>query len=577
MLLHQIRCSTIQQPTLRLGLLKRNSAKSCTLASTICSMRFTPILSTHAIIAIAFYSTSAVSALATPSSRLSMPPLTPPSGSSLISQDIPLANNALSFFDSSPDPFHAVQSSIEKLEEAGFQPLSNDEDIQLGGKYYFTKNKSSLIAFSVPKHFDPKNIGSTGGGFKVIGAHTDSPNLKIKPYSKKKLTQGYVQLAVECYGGGLWHTWFDRDLGLSGRVLVRNEDNGTIEQKLMKVDRPLLQIPNLAIHLQTAKEREAFEYNKEDHLIPMLSLEVKKALGGLNGKESNDDDEDGEDEEDTTKDVWVENQESLLMQLIASELSVPISSIVDFELNLFDVQKANLGGIYSEFIHSARLDNLASCFMAVQALVDYVTEDDGASLENDEDISLIALFDHEEVGSSSATGAGSPIMGEAVKRVCNALCKSGNGDEQRNVLEAYQHSISKSFVLSVDQAHAIHANYASKHEKNHAPRMNGGMVIKRNANQRYATTGITGFIVREIAKKAGLKPVQEFVVRNDCGCGSTIGPIISSNTGMRAIDLGCPQLAMHSIRETMGTSDGKNIFKFIYLQYDHSHFSSLLL
>ena len=339
---------------------------------------------------------------------------------------------------------------------------------------------------------------------------------------------------------------------MSGRVLIRNE-NGTIEQKLVKIDRPLLRIPTLAIHLQTATEREAFKINKEDHLVPILSLEVKKALGGKSSSSNNDDEKENDDDETLEDNGWVEHQESLLLKLIASELSVPTSSIADFELNLFDVQKATLGGVYSEFIHSARLDNLASCFIAVQALTEYVTDDNGAALEDDEDVSLIALFDHEEVGSTSATGAGAPLIGEAVKKICNSFCKSAD----ENIIDSYQHSISKSFVLSVDQAHAIHANYASKHEKNHAPRMNGGMVIKRNANQRYATNCITGFIVKEVARKAGLQPVQEFVVRNDCGCGSTIGPIISSNTGIRAIDMGCPQLSMHSIRETMGTNDSE--------------------
>lgn len=216
---------------------------------------------------------------------------------------------------------------------------------------------------------------------------------------------------------------------------------------------------------------------------------------------------------------------------------------MDFELNLFDVQKAALGGARSEFIHSARLDNLASCFMAVQALVEH-------SPEGDSDISLVALFDHEEVGSSSAVGAGSPIIGQSVERIAAAL---NNGDGNPDL---YQMTLQKSFCLSVDQAHAIHPNYASKHEKNHAPQMNQGMVIKRNSNQRYATNGITGFLMRQVARKAGLgQELQEFVVRNDCACGSTIGPIISSQTGIRAIDMGCPQWSMHSIRETMGAAD----------------------
>ena len=215
------------------------------------------------------------------------------------------------------------------------------------------------------------------------------------------------------------------------------------------------------------------------------------------------------------EDGWTEYQEPILLQMLAAELDVDSSNIIDFELNLFDVQKASLGGVYSEFVHSARLDNLASCFMMVEGLVEYSSKE--GALESDEDISLVALFDHEEIGSESATGAGSPIMGEAVKRICSAFEEK---DDSHNHVCTYSKSIARSLVLSVDQAHAIHPNYASKHEKGHAPKMNDGMVIKRNSNQRYATTGVTGLIVREIARKAGMKPVQEFVVRNDCGCGS---------------------------------------------------------
>lgn len=373
----------------------------------------------------------------------------------------------------------------------------------------------------------------------MIGGHTDSPNLKVKPRSKRS-SSGCTQLAVECYGGGLWFTWFDRDLGISGRVLVRSSD-GTVEQKLVKIDRAVLRIPNLAIHLTTAEERTAFKFNKEDNLTPILAMEAEKALTG-------DDDEKKKDKDDKPKDGWSEFQEPLLLQLLAEEIGCEVSDIADFELNLYDIQKASLGGVHSEFIHSARLDNLASCFLAVQALVEHA--EDG-SLADDEDVSLIALFDHEEVGSSSAVGAGSPIMGEAVEQIASAL-NGGDGNS-----DLYQSALRKSFVLSVDQAHAVHPNYASKHEKGHQPKMNGGMVIKRNSNQRYATNGITGFLVRELAKRAGLPPVQEFVVRNDCACGSTIGPIISAATGIRAIDMGCPQLSMHSIRETMGACDSK--------------------
>lgn len=397
------------------------------------------------------------------------------------------------------------------------------------------------------------NYQAGQGGFKIIGGHTDSPNLKIKPRSKKHAS-GCIQLAVECYGGGLWHTWFDRDLGLSGRVMVRNEETNQIEPKLVLVDRCLVRIPTLAIHLQTAKEREAFKVNKEDHLVPILATMAQQALETGTVEGVSNEKEFSTEKEVPLKDGWTEYQEPLLLDLLASELNIDKQQIVDFELNLFDCQKSALGGAYSEFLHSARLDNLASCFMAVEGLVEYSSTDN--ALVDDSDISMVALFDHEEVGSTSATGAGSPIIGEAVDRIYGAFVEQETAD-------LYASSISKSFVLSVDQAHAIHPNYSTKHEKAHAPKMNDGMVIKRNSNQRYATTGVTGLVVREIARKAGLGPVQEFVVRNDCGCGSTIGPVISANTGIRAIDMGCPQLSMHSIRESMGTSDftnGVNMF-----------------
>lgn len=345
-----------------------------------------------------------ISLMALPVARglASMPPLI------TTEQHLPLAKKAMTFIDDSPDPFHVVQTSADMLSAAGFQEL--DETVPYtgklvpGGKYYFTRNKSTLVAFCVGKKYEP------GNGFKVIGGHTDSPNLKVKPRSKRS-SSGCTQIAVECYGGGLWHTWFDRDLGISGRVLVRNGDK--IEQKLVKIDRPILRIPNLAIHLQTADERTAFTVNKEDHLSPILAMAAEKALSGEGEGQSDEGDEKENKKDKKPKDGWTEFQEPLLLQLLAEELKCEIADIADFELNLFDIQKASIGGVHSEFIHSARLDNLASCFLAVQALMEHSQE-----LADDEDISLIALFDHEEVGSSSAVGAGSPIMGEAVEQVC---------------------------------------------------------------------------------------------------------------------------------------------------------------
>ena len=337
-----------------------------------------------------------------------MPPLT---SASTIAQHIPLAQKAMSYLDASPDPFHAVQTSIDLLQEAGYERLEDTAvpykgQLKQGGKYYMTRNGSTLVAFCVGEKYIPGQ-----GGFKIIGGHTDSPNLKIKPRSKKHAS-GCIQLAVECYGGGLWHTWFDRDLGLSGRVLVRNEEKGTIEPRLLKVDRCLVRIPTLAIHLQTAKEREAFKVNKEDHLVPILATMARQALetgsveggtGSINGESSssssNSSSSSSSEKEESIEDGWTEYQEPILLDILASELNVEKNQIVDFELNLFDCQKSSLGGAYSEFLHSARLDNLATCFMAVEGLVQYSSPED--ALADDSDISMVALFDHEEVGSTS--------------------------------------------------------------------------------------------------------------------------------------------------------------------------------
>ena len=466
-----------------------------------------------------------VTALAAP-----LPPISTPT----VQDSLPLAKRAMSYLDDSTDPFYAVKSSADLLEKAGFTELSTTQaftfqDIVPGGKYYYTKNKSTIVAFTVGPKYQP----GTPTCFSIVGGHTDSPNLRVKPRSIRKAANCRL-IGVETYGGGLWHTWFDRDLGLSGRVWMRKSD-GTIQSKLLQIRRPVLRISNLAIHLLTAKEREAFAVNKEDHLSPILATEAQQALMQPVSQNS------------TTKDGWQEYQEPALLHLLSKELDCEIGDLVDFELSLFDVQKASLGGAFEEFLYSARLDNLASCFLAVQGLLDYCESEE---YKESSAISMICLYDHEEVGSSSAVGAASPILSEAVPRILASL--NGGTPVTPDVVAA---SLAQSLVLSSDQAHAVHPNYAPKHEKAHQPHMNAGMVIKRNTNQRYATTPWTGVVMREIARQAGLPALQEFMVRQDCGCGSTIGPIISTQTGIAAIDMGCPQLSMHSIREIMGVAD----------------------
>lgn len=469
---------------------------------------------------------------------------------------------ALSYLSDSPTQFHNCSNMVKLLGD-GFSELSEKEKwegtLKPGGLHFFTRNSSTLVAFAIGGAYDPLQPG----GFEVIVGHSDSPNLRIKPCSGGKASApgGVKQLNVECYGGGLWHTWFDRDLSLAGRVVVKESD-GRYVQRLVDVKKPVCRVPSLCIHLQNQEERAAFKVNKENHLQPIFAQAVKETLGA----KVSDGDGDGDGSS-----AWQASQEPLLLQIVASSLGIKVEQIADFELSLYDVQPASLGGANDEFLYSARLDNEATCFTAVDSLKRFSLS---SSFSSSPDVAMICLFDHEEIGSATLCGAGSPILGESVRRITEAL--SGGSTTEEN----FQIVLRKSFVFSVDMAHAIHPNYASKHDKNHAPSLNGGMVIKSNANQRYTTSSVTGFIVREIGRRVGAT-VQEFVVRNDCPCGSTTGPIISQRTGMRCVDLGMSQLSMHSCRETMGSKDleqciilFEGFFKLFRELDDHCFFES---
>lgn len=392
------------------------------------------------------------------------------------------AEKACSFLSASTDPFHAVHNAIHKLEAAGFQALNyrnNFPSLKKGGKYYYTVHHSTLVAFTVGAKVDPQ----TSFGFHLIGGHTDSPNLTVKPNSKKSPKNGCLQLAVACYGGGLWHTWFDRDLSLSGKVLVRNGE--ALESKLVQIKDPVARVSTLCIHLQSPEERAAFKVNNEDHTSPILATTTTKEELEKGAAEQ--------------LDAWQQGQEPALMERIARELHIDVHQIADFELSLYDTQPAAIGGLNKEFLYSARLDNLATVFCAVEAIAAH-------DPSNDSDISMICCFDHEEVGSVSSHGAGSPVMGEAIRRVSAAL----------GVTELCQIK-ARSFCLSIDQAHAVHPNYASKHDSQHAPMLNNGLVVKTNCNQRYATNSLTGFVVREIARKKDI-PIQDFAGKYSLYC-----------------------------------------------------------
>ncbi|KAI8614268.1 aspartyl aminopeptidase [Chytriomyces sp. MP71] len=425
------------------------------------------------------------------------------------------AKDFISFVNASPSPFHAVAEARRRLEAAGFSGISERDawSVKRNGRYFFTRNQSSLVAFVVGGAY------KSGNGFSIIGAHTDSPCLKVKPVSKKE-TAGYLKVGVETYGGGLWHTWFDRDLGVAGRVLVKAAD-GSITHRLVKIDEPILRIPTLAIHLDRGVNSEGFKINTETQLTPMLGLAAESK---------------------------VEKHHSALLSKISTDLNIQAEEIGDFELCLFDTHPSQIGGVDNEFIFSARLDNLMSSFCSVEALIKSVSEND--SFEVDPNIRVVTLFDNEEVGSTTAFGADSDLLEVTLRRLAGAHVESVTAPNST----AFEQSLSRSFLISADMAHAVHPNYSEKHEENHRPKMNSGIVIKQNANQRYATSSVTTTILREVALKRGVL-LQEFVVRNDSPCGSTIGPMLSAKLGLRTIDVGNPQLSMHSIRETCGVKD----------------------
>ncbi|KAJ9635566.1 hypothetical protein H2204_005740 [Knufia peltigerae] len=495
------------------------------------------------------------------------------------------ANDFLDFVNASPTPFHAVKSVKERLSKVGFKEIKEKESwsstCQPGGKYFLTRNGSTVVAFAIGKKWKP------GNPISMIGAHTDSPCLRIKPVSKKQ-GDGFIQVGVETYGGGLWHTWFDRDLGIAGRAMVRGRD-GNVVQKLVRVDRPILRVPTLAVHLD---RQETFNFNKETQLFPIAGLvaaELKRQddKKGQGKVENNDQEEHGQSKPFTPLKAITTRHHSHIVELIAADAGVSPEDVVDFEVVLYDTQKACLGGLSEEFIFSARLDNLNQTYCATMGLINSV--ESASALDDESSIRLIACFDHEEIGSMTAQGAFSTMLPAIIRRI-SVLPSSSfvDGSEQSydhavdpDVSTAYEQTLSSSFLLSADMAHSVNPNYGAKYEPDHKPEMNQGPVIKINANARYATNSPGIVLLQEVARKApkiidsdaeGV-PLQLFVVRNDSSCGSTIGPMLSAHLGTRTLDLGNPQLSMHSCRETGGADDVHHAIRLFSSFFQH--YSSL--
>ncbi len=415
----------------------------------------------------------------------------------------------LAFIQDSPTPFHAVVGMESALIGAGFQLLdeSADWDLQPGGSY-LVKRGGSLIAF---RHGRQSTIEH---GIQLAGAHTDSPCLKVKPVAERN-AQGYLQLGVEVYGGALLNPWFDRDLSLAGKVAFL-DSGGQLKTCLLDLRRPVAIIPSLAIHLdREANKNRSIDAQK--HLPPILL-------------------QPGDGETRTL--------EHFLLRHLAREGGQPgVSRILAHELYFYDTQAPAIIGLEGQFIAAARLDNLLSCYLLTHSLI----------AAEAEFTSVMVCNDHEEVGSTSASGAQGPFLKSVLQRLASRA-----GDHP----DALERALRKSLLISVDNAHGIHPNYAELHDPAHGPALNRGPVIKINANQRYASNTESVARFRACCEQLGVES-QSFVMRSDLACGSTIGPLTAAVTGIDTVDVGVPTFAMHSIRELAGVEDAYQLHRVI--------------
>jgi aspartyl aminopeptidase len=423
----------------------------------------------------------------------------------------------LQFIAASPTPFHAVANLSKSLESAGYLALDEAMAWQLapGGRYYVTRNSSSIIAFSLPD--SGARLQNIATGVCLVGAHTDSPCLRIKPQPDMR-KNNYVQLGVEVYGGALLGPWFDRDLSIAGRVYCINEDQ-SLDSCLLDLRKAVACIPSLAIHLDRDVNQNR-SINPQKDLPPILSV--------VGVRDSSFDD--------------------FLLDWIRHHCDKPSAQrILSYELSLYDTQPPAVIGLHDEFIASARLDNLLSCYLGLQALL----------VGESSNCNMLICSDHEEIGSASAAGAQGPFLRAVLERIIESV-----SPEVGKRTEEFERLIHSSMLLSIDNAHGVHPNFMEKHDDNHGPVLNQGPVIKINANQRYASNSRSVALFKTLCLQEHV-PFQSFVVRSDMGCGSTIGPITATGIGIETVDIGVPTFAMHSIRELAGSTDAFNLYKVV--------------
>lgn len=408
-----------------------------------------------------------------------------------------VALDMASYIDASPSPYHACDTSAARLVEAGFTEIKELEAWSEVPERGFVRRGGSLFAWFYPADMDPAT------GFRIAGAHTDSPNLRIKPRPDTGAA-GFRQLGVEVYGGVLLNSWLDRDLGISGRAFVSHGPQ--LVERHFRVDRPILRVPQLAIHLDRTIGEKGLKLDKQQHMAPVMAVGDAK--------------------------------EGAFAELLGQELGVQPGAIKSYDAMVHDLTPSGLLGADNDMLAAPRLDNLCSSYCALTALVE-------ASSKGPSHALAVTLFDHEEVGSASRGGADGPLLGDVTERLI--MARGGDRD-------SYLRSIQDSICVSADMAHAVHPNYVDRHEPDHHIHLNAGPVIKVNANQRYATEAETEALFQIACERAGV-PFQKWVMKTNMACGSTIGPLTAARHGMRTVDVGCAQLSMHSARELCGVKD----------------------
>jgi aspartyl aminopeptidase len=413
-----------------------------------------------------------------------------------------VTRDLLAFLWAGPSPYHCVDEVAARLRAQGFTEIDERAEPKRlePGDRGFVRRGGSIIAWRAGTE------SPAAAGVRLVGAHTDSPNLRVKPKPDTS-SEGYRQIGVEPYGGLLRSTWLDRDLGLSGRVLV--DQKGKIAERLFRTDEPIARIPNLAIHLDRTVN-DGLKIDPQKHLPPVWGL----------------------DPDERTFERWLSDR-------------LEGATVLSWDLMLHDVQPPTLGGADNEFVFSARIDNQAGCFLAQSAF---------GSARASAATQVMALFDHEEVGSRSATGAWGEFLRDVISRIVRDHAVEARGGVER--------AIANSFHVSIDMAHAVHPNYADRHEPQHKPVLNGGPVVKIHSEQRYASDGPTIARFQDACREEDVA-YQTFISRSDLACGTTIGPIAASELGIATVDVGNPMLSMHSCREQCGSRDAEPMVRVL--------------